>query len=135
MNDPLRLKACLILLITAALRNAGCVRQEPGEPPSPISMNQPKHPGTILFINDGDGSRRSRPVHDVPENKRFVYLAKGVETHAPDKADEAIPIVEVRLTPVDGTGKVVPASLAKKIRVNEFGPAQRLLRSTTMLKN
>jgi hypothetical protein len=94
------------------------------------------HPGTIWMIDESDGSAHSVKADDVPERRRFVYLDKdGKETDSVEHAVERIPIVEVRMTPTDGNGNLVPKDRAQLIRIKEFGPEKRLLRSTTMTPN
>jgi len=94
------------------------------------------HPGTIWMIDESDGSVRSVKADEVPERHRFVYLDKnGKETDSVEHAVERIPIVEVRMTSTDGNGSLVPKDRAQLIRIKEFGPKKRLLRSTTMTQN
>jgi len=94
------------------------------------------HPGTIRMIDEGDGSVRMAHAENTPERHRFVYLDKdGREVEAAAGAVERVPIVEVRMTPTDGNGRVVPKDRAQLIRIREFGPEGRLLRSTTMTAN
>ena len=92
------------------------------------------HPGTIRKIDDSDGSVRLTKAEDTPDEHRFVLLdKKGVEVDDPEKAAERVPIVEVRMTPTDGKGNFVPKEKAQMIRIKEYGPEGRLLRSTTMV--
>lgn len=94
------------------------------------------HPGTIRMIDESDGSVRMAKAEDAPERRQFVYLDKdGREVDSVEEAIDRIPIVEVRLTPTDGKGNLVPKDRAQLIRIKEFGPAGRLLRSTTMTPN
>lgn len=95
------------------------------------------HPGTIRMIDDDNQSVRIVKADDVPLRRRFVFLDKsGNEVEADDKsAVERIPIVEVQMTPTDGDGHVVPREQARLIRIKEFGPEKRPLRSVTMTKN
>lgn len=93
----------------------------------------PPHPGKISMIDESDNSVRTVSSEDVPENHRFVYLDKdGKETSSVEDAAQRIPIVEVRMTPTDGNGKLVPKDHAQLIRIKEYGPEKRLLRTTTM---
>jgi hypothetical protein len=94
------------------------------------------HPGTIRMIDESDGSVRIVKAEEAPERRRFVYLDKdGGEIDSAEKAVERIPIIEVRMTPTDGKGNLVPKERAHQIRIKEFGPEGRLLRSTTMTPN
>lgn len=124
--------AVLLLLLSFT---AGCREGADKYNPSPNHMNPPVHPGQIVFINDGDHSRKTKPISEVPESKHFVYLLKGVETHDREKADEAVPILEVQMTPLDAAGKVTIPANAVTVIIKESGPNGRLLRHTTMKKN
>lgn len=94
------------------------------------------HPGTIRMIDEFDGSVRIVKAEDVPERRRFVYLDDhGREVDSAEEAVERIPIVEVRMTPTDGKGNLVPKDRAQLIRIAEFGPEGRRLRTTTMTPN
>ncbi len=94
------------------------------------------HPGTIRMIDEFDGSVRIVKAEDVPERRRFVYLDDhGREVDTAEEAVERIPIVEVRMTPTDGKGNLVPKDRAQLIRIAEFGPEGRRLRTTTMTPN
>ena len=89
------------------------------------------------MIDDYDKSVRLVKAEEVPIEHRFVYFDKaGHEIPANDAtAVERIPIVEVRMTPTDGDGHLVPKEQASMIRINEIGPEKRPLRSTTMTKD
>ena len=128
-------KAGLLIFIAVFACSAACTRREHAENSSNNHMKHVTHPGTILYVNQGDGSIKRRPAEEVSENSRFVYLIKGVETRSKEEADEIIPIVEVNLVPYDSEGKVVKPALAKTILVREFGPNHRELRSTKMIKD
>lgn len=92
-----------------------------------------KHPGEIKMIDEYDDSVEVQRASETPERHRFVYLdGRGIEVESPDESVERIPIVEVRMTPTDGEGNLVPRDRAKLIRIKEFGPEHRLLRTTTM---
>jgi hypothetical protein len=94
----------------------------------------PEHPGTLRVLDLFRNTTTVSPVAEVPESKRFVYLKDGVVTHDPAAATERVPIVEVHLISVDANGKLVPTEQAATIRIKEFGPDHRPLRSTTLLK-
>jgi hypothetical protein len=95
-----------------------------------------QHPGTIRMIDESDGSVHVMKAEDAPERRRFVYLDDhGREVDSAEEAFERIPIVEVRMTPTDGKGNLVPKDRAQLIRITEFGPEGRRLRSTTMTPN
>lgn len=88
------------------------------------------------MIDDFNDTVRIEMAEDVPERHRFVYLGNdGGEVDSVDDAVERIPIIEVRMTPTDGEGHLVPKDRARMIRIKEFGPHGRLLRTTTMTKN
>jgi hypothetical protein len=94
------------------------------------------HPGTIRMIDESDGSVRIVQADKTPERHRFVYFDKaGIEVDPTEEAVERIPIIEVRMTPTDGKGNLVPKDRAQVVRIKEFGPEKRLLRSTTMSPN
>ena len=94
------------------------------------------HPGTIRMIDESDSSVRIMKAEDAPERRRFVYLDDhGKEVDSAEEAVERIPILEVRMTPTDGKGNLVPKNRAQLIRIIEFGPQGRRLRSTTMTPN
>jgi hypothetical protein len=96
----------------------------------------PPHPGTIRMIDEFDSSVSISKAEDTPERHRFVYLDDhGREVDSADEAAERIPIVEVRMTPTDGKGNLVPKDRAQLIRITEFGPEGRRLRTTTMTPN
>ena len=85
------------------------------------------------MVDEFDNSVRVVKAEDVPERRRFVYLDdQGREVDSPEDAIDRIPIVEVRLTPTDGKGNLVPKDRAQLIRITEFGPERRRLRTTTM---
>jgi hypothetical protein len=92
----------------------------------------PEHPGTLRVLNFFHNSSTVTPVDEFPESKRFVYLKDGVETDDQAEATERVPIVEMHLISLDATGKLVPSDQAATIRIKEFGPDHRPLRSTTL---
>ncbi len=94
------------------------------------------HPGAIRMIDESDGSVGMVKAEDAPERRRFVFLDKdGREVESLEEAVDRIPIVEVRMTPTDGKGNLVRKDRAQVIRIKEFGPEKRLMRSTTMTPN
>lgn len=94
------------------------------------------HPGTIRMIDESDGSVRIVQADETPERHKFVYLDKdGREVSSSGEAVERVPIVEVQMTASDGKGNPVPKDRAQIIRIKEFGPDRRLLRTTTMTPN
>lgn len=96
----------------------------------------PAHPGQIKMIEEYDGSVRLINVETVPDRQRFVYFdANGMEVDSLDKAASRVPIVEVRMLSTDGQGNLVPKSRAKKLRILEMGPDQKVLRSTVLVPN
>jgi hypothetical protein len=99
-------------------------------------MKFTEHPGTIKMIDAFDGSIRTKKAEDAPDAQRFVYLdATGAEIRSTDQAAERIPIVEVQMIPTDGEGKLVSKEGASTIRILEYGPNKRLLRSTVMARS
>ena len=97
---------------------------------------QTAHPGTIKMIDVYDRSTREVPFESVPPRQQFVMLDKdGIETHDAGLAVERIPIVQVRVLRLDATGALAPAHRTVEMRILEYGPDERLLRSTTMTKD
>ena len=94
------------------------------------------HPGTIQMIDVHDQSSRLVPAATVPTRQQFVMLDKdGVETQDPKLATARVPIVLVRVLHLDAQGALVPPARAVQMRIMEYGPDGRLLRSTTMIKD
>lgn len=97
---------------------------------------KPAHPGTIKMIDVYDKSVREVPFQSVPPREQFVMLDKdGIETNDPKLAVEHIPIVQVRVLKLDAKGELAPADRAVQMRILQYGPDERLLRSTTMTKD
>lgn len=97
-------------------------------------MKFPPHPGTIKMVDLSTGTAKEVPYEQAPERSRFVYLNKdGSEASDPEKAVERVPIVLVEMMPTDGHGHLVPRDEATMIRIQEFGPNRRPLRSTTLV--
>jgi len=92
-----------------------------------------EHPGTIRMVDLSRGTTRDKPIDEVPEEQRFVYLKDGAATQDPNEATEVVPVVLVEMMAVDKSGKLVPPEKANKIFIREFGPDRRPLRSTTMV--
>jgi hypothetical protein len=97
-----------------------------------LSMPFPEHPGQIRIVDLFRGTSKMAPIADVPESRRFVYLKNGIETHDPSEATERVPIVEVRMLSLNERGNLVAPEIAYKVRIDEFGPDNRPLRSTIM---
>jgi hypothetical protein len=95
----------------------------------------PPHPGTIKMVDVYAKTSREVPAEEVPERGRFVYLKDGIETENKSEATERVPIVEVEMLSLDEEGHLVSKEVATKVRMNEFGPQHKLLRSTTMVKH
>jgi hypothetical protein len=87
------------------------------------------------MVDLSTGTAREVPFLEAPERQRFVYLKDGVETSNVDVATERIPIVEVQMMPLDKLGNIVPKEKAALIRIKEFGPNKRPLRSSTLVKD
>jgi hypothetical protein len=97
-------------------------------------MKFPPHPGKIKMVDLSTGTAKEVPFEEVSERSRFVYLDKtGAETSDPEKAVDRVPIVLVEMMPTDGKGNLVPRNEAQLIRIYEFGPDRRPLRSTTLV--
>ena len=92
-----------------------------------------QHPGVIKTLDVYSNTVTHVSVEDVPDERRFVYLKDGVET-TPDEATERVPIVEVHILTLDEQGSLVSKEKATSIRIKEFGPDHRPLRSTLMVK-
>jgi len=123
----------LALVTERAVENCG---QHQSKQPHKMELLTP-HPGVIRMIDDDTREVRVVNADEVPMRRRFVYLDRtGKELEATDtNATERVPIVEVRMTPTDGDGHVVPRAQARLIRIKESGPDNRVLRSTTLRKN
>jgi hypothetical protein len=97
---------------------------------------QGQAPGTIRMIEVYEQTVRDVPADSVPSRQRFVMLDKnGVETNDPALATERISIVKVRILRLDASGGLAPAARAVQIEILEYGPSDRLLRSTLMRKD
>jgi hypothetical protein len=92
----------------------------------------PDHPGKIKMVDSFHRTSKMVSIEDVPENQRFVYLKGDVETHDPSEATERVPILEVHMLSSDDRGNLVSPETAKIVRIKEFGPDMRPLRSTIM---
>jgi hypothetical protein len=98
-------------------------------------MTSPAHPGTITITNVAERTTETVPYDSVPPRQRFVMLnAAGTETEDPAQAKETIPIVAVRVVMLDGLGELATGDAVKVMRILEYGPGERLLRSTTMTR-
>lgn len=93
----------------------------------------PPHPGEVRMLDMFTHELKVLPVQAIPEERRFVYLKDGIEVSAAAGADRAVPIVEVRMFPVDAEGRLVEKSKAVRIRITEHGPDGQSLRSTLMM--
>lgn len=95
------------------------------------------HPGTIRSVDGDTKEIRIAKAEEVPIKHRFVYFDR--DEHEVDATDTnavvRIPVVEVRMTPTDGNGNIVPRKQAKKIEIIEYGPNHQFLRSTLMFRN
>jgi hypothetical protein len=109
-------------------------RREPERRPSkePAMTRFPDHPGTVLVEDLFRKTSQVTPVAEIPESRRFLYLKNGVATHDPAEATERVPIVEVHVLSVDANGNLAPAEQAHTVRIKEFGPGRRPLRSMTL---
>ena len=91
------------------------------------------HPGEIRMIDMFTKVVTVVPIDSVPQGQRFVYLKEGVETSSSDIATQAVPIVEVRMLPIDAAGQLVARDKAVRIRILELGPEGQILRTTLMV--
>ena len=99
-------------------------------------INQAVHPGTIKIVDAYDKSVEEVPSESQPFQEQFVMLdADGIETHDPNLAVEHIPIVLVRVLRLDANGELAPADRAIQMEILEYGPDDRLIRSTLMMKD
>lgn len=95
----------------------------------------PAHPGKILITDMHTKLTHEADASQSSDRAKFVYLdSNGVEVDSPEEAAERVPVVEVQMIPTDGRGVSVSREEAKQIRVLEFGPSHRPLRSTAMVK-
>jgi hypothetical protein len=99
------------------------------------SMTQPEHPGTIRIENVAAKTVEVVPYDSVPPRQQFVMLdANGVETNNPGEAKQRVPIVHVRVIMLDEKGQHARPEDARSMQILEYGPDERLLRSTIMQK-
>lgn len=97
---------------------------------------QPAHPGEVRMIDVYDKSVRVVPASSLPIQQQFVLLDKdGVRTTDAKLATQYLPITLVRILRLDEKGELVPADRAVQMRIMEYGADERLLRSTTMVKD
>ena len=98
-------------------------------------MTPPAHPGTITITNVAEKTTRTMPYDSVPPRQRFVMLdAAGAETSDPAQAKETIPIVAVRVVMLDERGELATGDAVKVMRILEYGPGERVLRSNSMTR-
>jgi len=112
----------------------GATATESGAEEEGKKMTALNHPGMVRMANKYDESVEEIPIAEVPEDKRFVFLKDDVEVFNAEEATEIVPIVEVRMSPLDDRGNLVSVENAKTIRIQEFGPDGRPLRLTIMVK-
>jgi len=135
MNRGCGRRHLLTWVAAAAAPLFACAPAERGKKGKQSVTDFPPHPGTIRMTDEFAGTVREVPAAEVPEPNRFVYLKNGVETADAKNADERIPIVEVRMMPLDANGNLVSRDKAAKIVIQEYGPGQRPLRRSTMVKD
>jgi hypothetical protein len=125
----------IALSMVSLLALEGCEsrHKSAGLPVGEYSMKPfPEHPGKIKMMDLFHRTSKIVSIEDIPENRRFVYLKDGVETHDPSEATERVPIVEVQMLSSDERGNLVSPENAKLVEIKEFGPDMRPLRSTIM---
>lgn len=129
----------LVLLACHAAIAVGCTSPSaptlPEAPPTTMSTAMPlaSHPGTVKMVDMFTHETQALPADAVPPERRFVYFKDGLEISGADGATKAVPIVEVRMFPLDAQGQLVAKDKAARIRVLELGPEGQTLRTTLML--
>ena len=125
--------ATIILSMTAALSLGGCIPQTTADRGERQVSTMAAHPGQIRMVDMFTKEAKEVPASDAPERQRFVYLKDGVEVSNAGQATERVPIVEVEMYPLDANGNLIAKEHAATIRIREYGPSHRLLRTTTMI--
>ena len=97
-------------------------------------MTLMKHPGTVRMVDAYTHEVRVLALSEVPEHQRFVFFRGDEAIGSAVDATRAVPIVEVRMFPLDANGKLVDKARAVRLRIVELGPDQSPLRTTLMLK-
>jgi hypothetical protein len=137
MRNPSRI-ALAVLALTLGCIDAPASRAQPPAASKGAAQAMPfaPHPGTIKMVDLSTGTTREVPYQSAPERSRFVYLDKtGAETSNPEQAVERIPIVLVERMPLDAHGNLARGKDVARVRILEFGPDRRPLRSTTLVAN
>ena len=137
MRNPSRI-ALAALALTLGCTNVPTSRAQPEAASRGVAKAMPfaPHPGTIKMVDLSTGTSREVPYQSAPDRSRFVYLdSSGAETSNPDNAVERIPIVLVERMPLDAQGNLASGKDVARVRILEFGPNRRPLRSTTLVAN
>lgn len=96
-------------------------------------MTPAPHPGTLKMVDMFTHEASTVPIDAEPHERRFVCFKDGIEIVGAEGATTAVPIVEVRMFPLDSQGRLVAKAQAARIRVVELGPGGEPLRTTLML--
>ena len=104
-------------------------------PKASAAMPLAPHPGTIKMVDMFNHETRIVRIDGVPPDRRFVYFKDDLEIASADGATRAVPIIEVRMFPLDAHGQLVAKALATRIRMIELGPNEQALRTTLMVPN
>jgi hypothetical protein len=123
------------LSLLQPINSEGNLGKAPNSESSPMPSLQEKYasPVTIRMVDMFTKETKEVPAETVPDSRRFVFRRQGLDVTNRDQADEILPIMEIRMFPLDERGRLVPKTRAKKIRIEEFGPNEMKLRWTTMV--
>jgi len=124
-----------ILTLIASTCNESTLNVNQNKNKQTKNMTDVKHPGTIKMTNVFENTTKEKSIKDIPETKWFAYLKDGTETLDKEQATEIVPIVEVRMLSLDEKGNLVSTKEASTVKIKEYGPDERFLRSTTMIPN
>jgi hypothetical protein len=95
-----------------------------------------EHPGSVTIVDLARGETREKPVAEVPEEMRFVYLRDGIAVTDPSQATERVPVVLVeRMAFDEHGGPAADPAAAPSVVITEYGPGRRKLRTTHMVPN
>jgi hypothetical protein len=135
--------AIFVAVLMAALSSASSLAQRQDQSLRPGSklengpMSKPRQefpaPSSIKMIDMFTKEVSLKPADSMPEKRRFLFKRNGVEVQRREDADEVIPILEVRMFPLNKDGKLVPKEKAVRLRIEEFGPRNAKLRWTIMV--
>lgn len=111
----------------------GCQTKSNGEVMSnpSIATQEVRHPGSITVIDFGTGTRDVKPASEFPPAIQFK--SRMVVVDGKSKSIR-VPIVEIRLRPLDQDGKSVRRELATTISIQYVDAEGNVLESTTSTK-